>query len=87
MPNIKSAKKRVELTKIQNAANRRDRSALRTVLKKYNTELESGTPESREAAFKTAVRALDKAAAHNLIHKNNAANKKSQLAKRLAKVS
>ena len=73
MPNIKSAKKRVKVTKVKDARNQAARSQLRTILKKFDAAV----------AYKAAVKALDKAAASNLIHKNNAANKKSALTLKL----
>ena len=79
MPNIKSAKKRVLVTKVKDARNQAARSELKTVLKKFDAAVAS----EDKAAYKTAVKALDKAAAKNLIHKNKAANKKSALTLKL----
>ena len=67
MPNIKSAKKRVLVTKVKDARNQAARSELKTVLKKFDA----------------AVASEDKAVAKNLIHKNKAANKKSALTLKL----
>lgn len=83
MPNIKSSAKRVALSRAQNAKNKAERSALRTAVKKFDTAVAEGNKEAAATTFKAAVTAVDKAAGKNLIHKNNAANKKSKMAKRL----
>ena len=83
MPNIKSSAKRVSLSRAQNAKNKAERSALRTAVKKFDTAVAEGNKEAAATTFKAAVTAVDKAAGKNLIHKNNAANKKSKMAHRL----
>lgn len=83
MPNIKSAKKRVKVTKVKDARNQAARSQLRTILKKFDAAVASEDKAAAAVAYKAAVKALDKAAASNLIHKNNAANKKSALTLKL----
>lgn len=83
LPNIKSAEKRVELSKAQNAANKAKRSALRTSLKKFDAAVAAGDKEAASACYADAVKKVDKAAGQNLIHKNNAARKKSSLTKAL----
>ncbi len=75
MPNIKSAKKRVLVTKIRNERNKAAKTELKTVLKKARAE--GAAPE----AIKNAAIALDKAAGKGHIHKNKAARLKSRLAK------
>ena len=82
MPNIKSAKKRAELSVTFREANRAKRSSLRTAVKKVSTSL-SAKPEEARAAMVSATKALDQAAAAGLIHKNTAARKKSRLTKRI----
>ncbi len=84
MPNIKSAKKRVLIGKANNARNKADRSELKTVLKKFDAAVSEGNRSEAESAYKVAVKAVDKAAAKGLIHKNNAAHKKSRLDTKLA---
>ena len=83
MPNIKSSAKRDQLAKARNAKNKAEKSALKTTVKKFNAAVESGDKEAAATAHKAAVRAVDKAAGKNLIHKNNAANKKSKMAQKL----
>lgn len=82
MPNIKSAKKRVLVNKSKAARNKSRNSALKTAIKKANAAA-ANAPE-KEAAVKFAIKKVDQACAKNLIHKNNAARKKSALAKLLA---
>ncbi len=82
MPNIKSAKKRVLVSKLQNEKNRANKSALKTQLKKFDAALAEGGEAAKEA-FKATVKAIDKAAAQGILHKNTAARKKSQAAGKL----
>jgi small subunit ribosomal protein S20 len=84
MPNIKSAKKRVLVTKTKAARNKSAKSALKTSIKKANAAIEENTAD-KEAAVKAAVAKIDRAAAKGLIHKNNAAHKKSALQVKLNK--
>lgn len=81
MPNIKSAKKRVLVSAIRNEKNRAVKSGLKTKIKKFDAVLANG--EDVSAAFVNAVKSVDRAAAKGAIHKNAAARKKSQLAKKL----
>ncbi|AHF09188.1 MULTISPECIES: 30S ribosomal protein S20 [Dehalobacter] len=81
MPNIKSAIKRVQLSKLQNAKNTAARSSLRTAIRRFE-EVVNNNPENAVEALQKASRALDKAAAKGLIHKNKAARKKSRMAKK-----
>jgi small subunit ribosomal protein S20 len=84
MPNIKSAKKRVLVNATKAAQNKSANSALKTAIKKANAAIESGDANKAEAV-KVAVKKLDQAAAKGLLHKNNAAHKKSQLVNKLNK--
>ena len=81
MPNIKSAKKRVELSRISNEKNKQAKSVLKTALKKFDAAVAAG--EAVEAAYKTAVKTIDQGVAKGILHKNAAARKKSQLTKKL----
>ena len=77
MPNIKSAKKRVLVNKAKALQNRAVRSALRTDIKKFEAAVAEGNRSEAEGAYKVAVKAVDKAVGHGILHKNNAAHKKS----------
>jgi small subunit ribosomal protein S20 len=79
MPNIKSAEKRVLVAKARNARNKAAKSELKTSLKKFDAAITEGNREAAENAYKVAVKTVDHAAAKGLIHKNNAAHKKSSL--------
>ncbi|MBQ3519025.1 MAG: 30S ribosomal protein S20 [Clostridia bacterium] len=82
MPNIKSAKKRVLVNKTKQARNKSANSALKTALKKANVAIETNAAD-KEAIVVAAIKKVDQAAAKGLIHKNNAARKKSALTKKL----
>jgi small subunit ribosomal protein S20 len=86
LPNIKSAKKRVLVAETKNARNKADRSALKTAVKKFDAAAVEGDRTEAEGAYKVAVKAVDKAAAKGLLHKNNAAHKKSELTLKLNKI-
>ncbi len=85
MPNIKSAKKRVIVNQNNAMRNKSFRSELRTSIKKADAAITAGTAD-KETAVKLAVKKIDVAAAKGILHKNNAARKKSALVKRLNKV-
>ena len=79
MPNIKSAKKRVLIAEERNARNKANRSALKTALKKFEAAAAEGNRTEAESAYKVAVKSVDKAVAKGILHKNNAAHKKSSM--------
>lgn len=85
MPNIKSAKKRVLITKVNNERNKAYRSALRTAIKKADAAIEAKADNAAESV-KVAVKAIDGAVSKGIIHKNNAARKKSALQVKLNKI-
>lgn len=80
MPNIKSAIKRVKVTKKKTLQNNMKKSALRTTLKKAKSDIATNAADTQES-LRLAVKALDRAAANKLIHKNAAARKISRLTK------
>ncbi len=84
MPNIKSAKKRVLVNKTKHDRNKAANSALKTAIKKANAAVETNAAD-KDAAVKSAQAKIDRAVAKGLIHKNNAAHKKSELALKLNK--
>ena len=87
LPNIKSAKKRVLVNDAKAAANRAVRSAVKTDLKKFEAAVTEGNRSEAEGAYKVAVKAVDKAVGHGLLHKNNAAHKKSSMTLKLNKLA
>lgn len=86
MPNIKSAKKRVLVSKANCERNKAYRSALRTAVKKADAAIDSKT-DDMAVTVKAAVKKIDQAASKGIIHKNNAARKKSALVTRLNKAN
>lgn len=84
MPNIKSAKKRVLVTEKKSAQNKAIKSALKTQIKKFLTAVNAGDKETANKLFPETVSAIDSAASKGILHKNNAANKKAKLSKKLA---
>ena len=86
MPNIKSAKKRVLIAEVRNARNKAAKSELKTAIKKFEAAAAEGNRTEAEGAYKVAVKSVDKAAAKGILHKNNAAHKKSALTLKLNSV-
>ena len=87
MPNIKSSKKDVISSKIAYEKNKANKSELKTNLKKFDAALVSGDKAEAEAAYKVAIKAVDQAVTKGLLHKNNAARKKSALTLKLSKLA
>jgi len=83
LANIKSAKKRVQVTAVKTMRNKAVKTQLKTEIKKYEAALESGDKAVAEAAYKNAIKKLDQACAYGIIHKNEVAHKKSQFTKKL----
>ena len=83
MPNIKSAKKRVLLTDVKTLQNQMVKTALKTSIKKYEAALAAGDKALACETYKAAVKKIDKAVAKGILHKNNAARKKSQFTAKL----
>jgi len=79
MPNIKSAKKRVQISKVEQERNKMAKSALKTVIKKFEASVAAGNREEATAAYTAAVVAVDKAVNKGILHKNTAARKKSSM--------
>ena len=84
MPNIKSAKKLVIVNDKRAKRNKSMNSALKTAIKKANVAIESGSAD-KEVLVTAAVKKIDQATAKGLLHKNNAARKKSALVTKLNK--
>ncbi len=87
MPNIRSAIKRVKVSEKKRVRNRPIRTAVRTYIKTAERQIFASTlnaTASRESVLR-AVRALDKAASKGVVHKNNAARRKSRLMRKLNK--
>lgn len=85
MANTKSAQKRVRSDEKKRLRNQAYKSQIKTAIKKAETLIFSG--EASEEAIREAASILDKAAVKGIIHKNNAARRKSRLAAKLNKAS
>jgi small subunit ribosomal protein S20 len=79
LANTRSAQKRARQSEKRRLRNRVYRSRARTFIKKTRRLIEEGRLEEAEAMALQAIRALDKAASKGIIHKNNAARRKSRL--------
>ena len=79
MPNIKQQEKRMRQAEKRRLRNKSRKSEIRTYIKRFEEAMQRGDREESEAYLNMAIRALDKAASDGIIHKNNAANRKSRL--------
>lgn len=86
MPNIKSAKKRVQVSGVRNERNKADKSALKTALKKFEAAAAEGNRTEADGAYKVAVKKVDQAVAKGVLHKNTAAHRKSAMTLKLNKI-
>ncbi|GGP42553.1 30S ribosomal protein S20 [Saccharothrix coeruleofusca] len=82
MANIKSQLKRIKTAEKARLRNKAVKSSLKTAIRKFREAAEAGDKEKAIALAQEASRKLDKAASKGVIHANQAANKKSALAKR-----
>ncbi len=83
MANIKSAKKRIDVTKVRTAINKSRKSEIKTYVTKFNKALENGNFDDAKALLKIVEKKLYRAAAKNTIHRNVASRHVSRLAKKL----
>jgi small subunit ribosomal protein S20 len=81
--NIKSQIKRVKTNEKRRQRNKSVRSSVRTAVRKFREAVEAGNTEEAATLQRAAAKALDKAASKGVIHKNQAANRKSAMAKRI----
>ena len=86
MPNIKSAKKRVQVSGVRNERNKADKSALKTALKKFEAAAAEGNRTEADGAYKVAVKKVDQTVAKGVLHKNTAAHRKSAMTLKLNKI-
>lgn len=82
MPNIKSAIKRVSVTKAKTLRNKIIKTKVKNSIKKFENALLQGS-EDLQAQYLETISQIDKAVSKGVLHKNNAARKKSRLAKHL----
>ncbi|HEX8198723.1 MAG TPA: 30S ribosomal protein S20 [Pyrinomonadaceae bacterium] len=87
MPNHKSAEKRVRQTERRNEVNRRNRSRLRTEIKKLRTAITGKDTENSQTILPTTVSMIDKMVAKGVLHRNAAARYKSRLTKHVTNLN
>ena len=86
MANIKSQIKRIKTNEKARQRNKATKSALKTSVRRFREASESGDTAKATELARTASRALDRAAAKGVIHKNQAANRKSAIAAKAAQL-
>ncbi|HEY7260232.1 MAG TPA: 30S ribosomal protein S20 [Trebonia sp.] len=86
MANIKSQIKRIKQNEKAHQRNKAVKSELRTYVRKFREAAETGNVDEATTAMRAASRKLDKAVSKGVIHKNQAANRKSAIAKRLSEL-
>ncbi|MCW2799241.1 MAG: ribosomal protein [Aeromicrobium sp.] len=84
MANIKSQIKRNRQNELARERNKSVRSALKTAVRRFTEAVDEGNTDEAKKLAGEATKKLDKAASKNVIHKNQAANRKSAIAKKAA---
>ena len=84
MANIKSQLKRIKTNEKARQRNKAVKSSLKTSIRRFRTAADAGEREAALEALQVASRQLEKATSKGVIHANQAANKKSAMAKRAA---
>ncbi|GAA4785845.1 30S ribosomal protein S20 [Corynebacterium canis] len=87
MANIKSQIKRIKTNEKRRVRNQAIRSAVRTEIRKFREAVEAGDKAAAETQLRVASRALDKSVTKGVFHRNNAANKKSRMARAFNKMA
>ena len=83
MANIKSQKKRILTNEKARLRNNAVKSELKTAIRAVNAAVESADKDAATTALVSASRKLDKAVSKGVLHKNNAANRKSAISKKV----
>lgn len=81
MANLKSSKKDIKRSTVRAEVNKSTKTALKTYVKKVKLAVEAGDKDATQAALTMAIKKIDKAAQNGIIHKNQAARRKSRVAK------
>ena len=84
MANIKSQLKRIKTNRLATERNKAVKSEVKTAIRKFREAAETGKADEAQAALRVASTKLDKAVSKGVIHQNQAANKKSAMAKKAA---
>jgi small subunit ribosomal protein S20 len=83
VPNIKSAKKRVNVINKKTEINKSEKSAVKTAIKAINVLIDAGNYEEATKLLPQTFSILDKAVTKGIMHKNTASNKKSKIANKI----
>ena len=86
MANIKSQLKRIKTNEKARQRNKATKSALKTSIRRFREAADTGDTAKASELAQAATRALDKAASKGIIHKNQAANRKSAIAAKAARL-
>ena len=78
MANIKSAKKRILVNQAKALRNQMVKSQLKTTIKKFNAAVDAGDKALAAELLKVVIKKVDQAVARGILHRNNAAHKKSE---------
>ncbi|HET7173867.1 MAG TPA: 30S ribosomal protein S20 [Nocardioidaceae bacterium] len=84
MANIKSQIKRIKQNEAAHERNKSVKSALKTAVRRFHEAVEAGDSDRARELARSAARKLDQAASAGVIHKNQAANRKSSIASQAA---
>ena len=87
MANIKSQIKRNRTNELRRLRNKAVKSELKTAVRRFREAADGGDAAAATTALRSATKLLDKAASKGVIHKNQAANRKSAMAKRASSAS
>ncbi len=87
MPNSKQAQKRVRTDERRRLHNKAMRSSMRTAVRRLSEAVSAGDKDKAGAALSVAMKRIDKCAKRHIIHRNNAARRKSQLARRVGSIA
>ena len=87
MANIKSAKKRILVNRTKALRNQMQKSQLKTFIKKFNAAVVAGDKAVATELYPVVIKKIDQAAVRGILHKNNAAHKKSELTLKLNKMA
>jgi len=86
MANSKQQRKRIRITERQHDENLRYTSAIKTLFRRLGNQVDEGDSDAAQATATRLTSTIDKTAARGTIHKNRAARKKSQVARKLAEL-
>jgi small subunit ribosomal protein S20 len=86
LANTKQQRKRVRIAERQHLENLRYKSSIKTYFRRLKDSVTTGDTDTAAQTAKKLTSTIDKAAAHNAIHSNNAARKKSRVARLLSRI-